>query len=65
MLNINEASVDLFGKHAELKMLLKTFSFLVAQKFNATNNKFLNFAFECSPGPIVASRGSYGPLTTS
>jgi len=33
MLNINEASVDLFGKHVDLKILLKIFSFLVAQYF--------------------------------
>jgi len=56
MLNINEASVDLFGNHAELKMLLKTFSFLVAQKINATNNKFLNFACECYPEPMSSQQ---------
>ena len=55
MLNINEASVDLLGKHADLKILLKTFFFLVAQKFNATNNKFLNFAFECYPEPMSSN----------
>jgi len=52
MLHINEASIDLVGKHDELKILLKTFSFLVAQKFNATNNKFLKFTFECYPEPV-------------
>jgi len=56
MLNINEASVDIFGKHAELKMLLKIFSFLVGQKFNATNNKFLNFAFECYSEPMSSQQ---------
>jgi len=59
MLNINEASVDLIGKHVELKILLKMFSFLVAQKYNAANTKFLKFAFECYPEPMPPHKFKY------
>ena len=52
MLNINEASDALVGKRVELKILLKTLSFLVGQKFYVVSTKVLKFAFECYFEPM-------------
>jgi hypothetical protein len=51
-----EASDDLFRKHVELKILLKTIFFLVGQNFNTASIKVLKFAFECYPEPMPSQQ---------
>jgi len=56
MLNIYEASDDLVGEHVELKILLKTISSLVGQRFNTTKIKVIKFDFECYTEPIPSQQ---------
>jgi hypothetical protein len=56
VLNKYEGIDDLVRKYVELKILPKTISFLVDQKFNTANTKVLKFPFECYPEPMSSQQ---------
>jgi hypothetical protein len=56
MLNKYEASDDLIRKYVELKILLKTISFLLGHRFNTANTKVIKFDFDFYPEPVLSKQ---------